>query len=140
MRGLIRALVFMIPSDSSVVQFLDPLGWAEDPIAEGNVKVGDLSIVLLVAIRGSFDNVLIMLNMVVEPVDLLLEVADFAGLLGVTPGNGCEEPLCDGSENVCVEFWVGCQGGCNGTRRHRWFRTLDQSNWERDAVFGGRGV
>ena len=140
MRGLIRALVFVIPGNSSIVQLLDPLGWAEDPIAEGDVKVGDLSVILLVAVGGSFEDVLIVLNMVVEPADLLFEAADFAGLLGIASGNGCEEPLSDGSKNVCVEFWVGCQGGCNCTRRHRWFWTLNQSDRERDAVLSGQGI
>jgi hypothetical protein len=96
----------VIPGDSSIIQLFDPLGWAEDPIAEGNVEVGDLSVVLLVAVGGLFKDVLIVLDTVMEPTDLLFEAADFTGLLGVVSGDGCEEPLSDGLENVRVEFWV----------------------------------
>jgi hypothetical protein len=77
------------------------------------------------------------LNAIVESADLLIEAADFAVFLGVTLGNGREEPLCDGSEDVGIEVRVCRQCGCNGTGRHRWFRTLNQMNWERNAVFGG---
>ena len=139
-RGLIRALLFMEPGDSSVFQLLDPLCWLEDPVAEGNVEVGYSPVVLNVPIGGMFKYVFIVFNVVVEPMDLLIEAVDFAGLLSIALGNGCEEPLCDGSEDVGIEVRVGHQSGCNGTGQHRWFRTLDWTNWERDAVFGGRGV
>ena len=81
-----------------------------------------------------------MLDAVVESADLLVEVADFAGLLGIVSGDGCEEPLCNGLEDISVEVRVGRQCGRNGTGRHRWFWTLDQADWERDVVFGGQGV
>ena len=135
-RGLIRALLLMEPSDSSVFQLFDPLHWLEDPIAEGNVEVGHSPVVLDVPVGGMFKYVFVVFDVVVEPADLLVEAADFAGLLSVVSGDGCEEPLCDGLEDVGVEVRVGCQSGHNGTGRHRWFWTLDWTNQERDAVFG----
>jgi hypothetical protein len=134
-RGLIRALLFMEPGDSSIFQLLDPLHWLEDPIAEGNVEVGHSPVILNVPVRGTFKYVFIVFNVVVEPADLLVEVVDFAGLLSITSGDGYEEPLCDGSEDIGIEVRVGHQSGRNSTGRHRWFRALDQTNWERDAVF-----
>ena len=140
MRGLIQALVLMVSSNSSIFQLFDPFGQAEDSIAKGNVEVGYVPVILNVSIRGSFEYVLVVLDTVVEPADLFFEVADFAGLLGVASGNGCKEPFSDGSEDVCIEIGVGHQGGCNCTRRHRWFQTLDRSDWERDTVLGRRGI
>ena len=136
-RGLIWALLFMEPSNSSVFQLLDPLHWLKDPIAEGNVEVGHLSVVFNVSIGGMFKYVFIVFDAVMEPADLLVEAVDFADLLSIASGDGCKEPLCDGSEDVSVEVRVGRQSGCNGTGQHRWFRTLDQMNQERDTVFGG---
>ena len=135
--GLIRALLFMKPGDLSVFQLLDPLRWLEDPVADGNVEVGHSPIVLNVPIRGAFKYVFVVFDVVVEPMDLLIEAVDFAGLLSVALGDGCEEPLCNGSEDIGIEVRVGRQSGCNGTGRHRWFWTLDQTNQERDAVFSG---
>jgi hypothetical protein len=54
MRELIRALALMITGDSAIFQPLDPLGRTVDSIAEGDVKVGHLPVVLDVAVRGSF--------------------------------------------------------------------------------------
>jgi hypothetical protein len=135
-RGLIRALSVVVAGNPTVLQPLDPFGGVENSIADGDVKVGYSPVVLDITIGGSVECVLIVPDMVVEPMDLLPEVADFAGLLGVASSDGCEEPFSDGLENVCIEVRVGCQGGCNSTRQHRWFQTLDWSDQERDAVFG----
>ena len=136
MRGLIGALVFVVPGDPPVFQLFDPFGWAEDSIAKGNVEVGNLSVILNVSVKGSFEYVFIVPNAVMESADLLFEAADFAGFLGIVSGNGGEEPFSNGSEDVCIEFGVGHQGGCNCTGRHRWFWTLDRSDQERDTVLG----
>ena len=130
----------MESSDLPVFQLLDSLGWLEDSITEGDVEVGHSPIILDVPVRGLFEYIFVVFDAVVKSADLFFEVADFGGLLGVASGNGREEPLCDGLEDVGVKVRVGCQDGCNGIRRHRWFRTLDQTNWERDTVFGGRGI
>jgi hypothetical protein len=103
------------PSNSSVFQLLDPLRWLEDPVAEGNVEVGHSSIVFNVTVGGTFKYVFVVFDAVVEPTDLLIEVADFAGLLSIASGDGCEEPLCDGLEDVSVEVRVGHQSGRNST-------------------------
>ena len=116
MRGLIRALGFVVPSNSPVIYPLDPFGQVEDSITKGNVEVGDSSVVLFVAIGGPFEHVLIVFDMVVESTDLFFEAANFACFLGIVLGNGCEEPFSDGSEDVCIEIGVGHQGGCNCTR------------------------
>ena len=137
MRGLIRALSVVVAGDLTVLKPLDPFGGAENSITDGDVKVGYSPIIFDVTIRGSVECVFIVLDTVVEPADLLLEVVDFAGLLGIALSDGCKEPFSDGLENVCIEVGVGHQGGCNSTRQHRWFRTLNWSDWERDAVFGG---
>jgi hypothetical protein len=112
-RGLIGALHVVVAGDLAIFQSLNPLGGAKDSITDGDVEVMYSPIVLNIAIGGSVKHVFVVLDMVVEPVDLLLEVANFAGLLGVASGNGCEEPLSDGSKDVHVEIGVGCQGGCN---------------------------
>ena len=105
----------MESSDPSVFQLFDPLGRFEDSITKGNVEVGHPSVILDVPIRGLLEYVFIVFDTVVESADLLFEVVDFAGLLGVASGDGCEEPLSDGSKDVHIEIGVGRQGGCNGT-------------------------
>jgi hypothetical protein len=136
-RGLIRALLFMESGDLSILQLLDPFCWFEDSIAEGNAEVGYSPIVFDVPIGGSFKYVFVMFNAVVKSTDLLVEAANFTGLLGIALSNGREEPLCNGSEDVGIEVRVRCQGGHNGTGRHRWFWTLDRADQEGNAVFGG---
>ena len=136
-RGLIRALLFVEPGDSTIFQLFDPLGWLKDPITKGNKELGNLPIILDVPVGGAFEYVFIVLDTIVEPGDLLLEVTDFDVVLGIASGDGCKEPLCDCSENVGVEVRVCCQCGRNGTGRHRWFWALDQMNRERNAVFDG---
>ena len=127
----------MESGDPSIFQLFDPLGWFEDSIAKGNVEVGYLPIILDISVGGSFKDIFIVFDAIVEPANLLLEAANFAGLLGVVSGDGCKEPFSDGLENVGVEVGVGCQGGCNSTGQHRWFRTLNWSDRKRDAVLGG---
>jgi hypothetical protein len=127
----------MEPGDPPVFQFLDPFCQFEDSIAEGNEEVGHSPVVFDVPIGGSLEYVFIVFDAVVEPTDLFFEVANFAGFLGVALGDSGEEPLCNGSEDVGVEVRVGCQGGRNGTGRHRWFWALDQTDRERVVVFGG---
>ena len=127
----------MEPSDLSIFQLLDPFGQFEHSVAEGNVEVGYLRIVLDVPIGGSFKYVFVVLDVVVKSANLFIKAADFTGLLGVTSGDGCKEPLCNGLEDVSIEVRVGRQGGRNSIGRHRWFWTLDWTNWERDVVFGG---
>ena len=139
-RGLIRALLLMEPSDLSVFQLFDPLGWFEDSITEGNVEVGHLPIVFDISIGGPLEYVFIMFNAVMESTDLLFEVANFSGLLGIASGNGVKEPFSDGSEDVRIEIGVGRQCSCNCIGRHRWFQALNQSDWERAVVFGGRDI
>ena len=130
----------MIAGNSTVLQPFDPFGGVKDSITNEDVEVRDSPIVLNVTVGGSVKRVFIMLNTVVEPTNLLLEVVDFAGVLGITSGDGCEKPFSDGLEDVHIEIGVGCQGGCNCTGQHRWFQTLDQSDWERDVVLGGQGI
>ena len=140
MRGLIRALGVTVSGNSSVVQPFDPFGWAEDSITKGNVEMGNSSIILLIAIGREVECVLVVLNAVMEPTDLFFEVANLTCLLGVTSGDGHEEPFSDGSEDVPIEIRVGRQGGCNCTGRHRWFQTLDQSDQERGAILSRQGI
>jgi hypothetical protein len=140
MRGLIQALLIMVSGNSSIFQLFDPLGWTEDSITEGDVEVGYLSVVLDVPVGGLFEYILVVFDAVMKPVDLLFEAADFAGFLGIASGDGGEEPFSNGSEDVCIEIGVGHQGGCNCIGQHRWFWTLDRSDWERDAVLSGQGI
>ena len=121
-------MLLMESGDLSVFQLFDPFHWFEDSVAEGNVEVGHPPVVLDVSVGGSFKYVFIMFDVVVESMDLFIKVADFAGFLGVASGNGCEEPLYDGSEYVGVEVRMGCQCGRNGTGRHRWFQALNWAN------------
>ena len=130
----------MIAGNSAVFQPLDPFGRVENSVTDGNVEVGYSPVVLDITIGGSVERVFIVLNMVVEPTNLLLEAADFTSLLGIASGDGCEEPFSDGLENLCIEIRVGRQGGCNCTGQHRWFWTLDRSDWESNVVLGGRGI
>ena len=140
MRGLIRALGVVVASDLAIFQSLDPLGRAKDSITNGDVEVRYSPIVLDITIRGSVKRILIVLDMVVEPMNLLLEAADFTGLLGVALSEGCEEPFSNGSKDVHIEIRVGRQGGCNCTRQHRWFQTLNRPDQERDTVLSRRGI
>jgi hypothetical protein len=106
----------MESSNLPIFQLLDPLGRFEDSVTEGNVEVGHSPIVLDIPIGGSFKYVFVMFDVVVKSADLFVEAMNFAGLLGIASGDGCEEPLCNGSEDVSVKVRVGCQGGCNSTR------------------------
>ena len=105
----------MEPGDSTVFELFDPFCWFEDPVAQGNEEVGDSSIVLNVPIGGVFEYVFIVLDTIVEPTNLFLEVTDFDVRLGVTSSDGCKEPFCNGSEDVGIEARVRCQCGRNGT-------------------------
>ena len=87
-RGLIRALALMITSNSAVFQPLDPLSRVVDSIAKGNIEVGYSPVVLDVAIRGSFECVFVVLDMVMEPSDLFFEAAYLTGSMGFTLSNG----------------------------------------------------
>ena len=136
-RGLIRALLFMEPGDSTVFNLLDPFCWLEDSISQGNEEVGDLPIVFNVPVGGAFKYVFVVFDPIVESGDLLLEATDFDIFKSVASGEGCKEPFGDGSEDVGVEVRVCCQGGRNSIGRHRWFQTLDRADQERDAVLSG---
>jgi hypothetical protein len=138
--GLIWALLLMEPRDSAVFKLLDPFCWFEDSIAQGNEEVGDSPVVFDVPVGGTFEYVFVVFDPVVESGNLFFEATNFDVFVGVALGNGCEEPFSDGSEDVGIEVRVCCQCGHNGTGRHRWFWTLDQRDWERNAVLGGRGV
>jgi hypothetical protein len=136
-RGLIRALVCVESGDASIFQLFDPFCWLEDSFAQRNVEVGHPPLVVNVAIWGSFEDVFIVFDSVVEPGDLFFETADFDIFMGIASGNGCEEPLCDGSKDVSVEVRVCRQRGRNGIGRHRWFRGFERADRERDAVLDG---
>ena len=102
-RGLIRALLLVESGDPSIFQLLDPLGWFEDSIAKGDVKVGHPPVILDVPVGGSLKYVFVVFNVVMESADLFSKAANFAGLLGIALGDGCEEPFSNGSENVGIE-------------------------------------
>jgi hypothetical protein len=133
-------LVRMEPSDAPVFELLDPLGWLVDSVAQRDEEVGDSSVVFNVPVGGAFEYVFIVFDSVVEPGDLLLEATDLNIFMGVASGDGCEESFDDGSEDIGVEVRVCRQCVRNGIGRHRWFRTLDGTDRERDAVLGGQGV
>jgi hypothetical protein len=56
-RGLIRALVHVKSGDMSIFQLFDPFCWFEDPVAQGDVEVGHLPLIVDVAVWGSFEDV-----------------------------------------------------------------------------------
>jgi hypothetical protein len=136
-RGLIRALLLMEPGNLTIFQLFNPFCWFEDSVTKRNEEVRDSHIVLDIPVGGAFKYVFIVLDTIVEPANLFLEVMDFDVFLGVASSDGCEEPFSDGSEDVGIEVRVCCQHGCNGTGQHRWFWTLDRANQERNVVFDG---
>ena len=136
-RGLIRALLLMEPSDSTVFELLDPFCRLKDPVAQGNEEVGDSPVVFDIPIGGAFKYVFIMFDPVMESGNLFFEAMDFDIFVGVASGDGHKEPFSDGSEDVGIEVRMCCQRGRNGTGRHRWFRSLDWTDREGDAVFNG---
>ena len=87
-RGLNRALALMITGDSAIFQPFDPFGGTVDPVAKGDVEVGYLPVILDVAVGGPVECTFIMLDTVVEPSDLFLEMAYFAGFVGFALHNG----------------------------------------------------
>ena len=133
-------MVHVEPSDSTIFELFDPFCRLEYPVTQGNEEVGDSPFVFDVSVGGAFEYVLVVFDLIVESGDLFLEVTDFDVLVGVVSGNGGEEPFGDGSEDVGVKIGVCCQCGHNGIGRHRWFRTLEWMDRERDAVLDGRGV
>ena len=88
MRGLIRALAIVITSDPAIFQPFDPLGGVEDSITNGDVEVRHSPIILDIAVGRSIECVLIVLDTIVEPVDLLFESTDFTGFIGFTLSDG----------------------------------------------------
>ena len=138
--GLIRALIRVKSSDASIFKLLDPLRRFEDSVAQGNEEVGDPSFVFNVPVRGAFEYVFVVFDSIVESSNLLFEATNFDVFLGIALSDGREEPFGNGSEDVGVKVGVCCQSGRNGTGRHRWFRTLERADRERDAVLDGRGV
>ena len=137
---LIQALLLVEPGDSAVFQLFDPLCRLEDSVAQGNEEVGDLPVVFNVSVGGTFEYVFVMFDPVVESGNLLLEATNFDVFICIASGDGREEPFGDGSEDVGVKVGVCCQSGRNGMGRHRWFRTVERMDWERDTVLDGRGV
>ena len=138
--GLIWALLLVEARDSTVLELLDPFRRFEDSVTQGNEELGDSPIVFDVSIGGAFKYVFIVFDPVMKSGDLFFEVANFNVFMGVMSGNGCEEPLYDGSENVGIEVRVCRQRGRNGIGQHRWFWCFNRTHRERDAVLGGRGV
>ena len=138
--GLIQALLLVEPGNLAVFELLDPLCWFEDSLTQGNEEVGDFPVVLNISVGGAFEYVFVVFDLVVESGNLFFEATNFDIFVGVASGDGCKEPFDDGSEDVGVEIRVCRQCVRNGTGRHRWFRTLDRTDRERDAVLGGRGI
>ena len=130
----------MEPSNAPVFELLDPLGRLVDSFAQGDEEVGDSSVVFNVPIGGAFEYVFVVFDSVMESGDLLLEATNLDIVMGVTSGDGREEPFDDGSEDVGVEVRVCRQCVRNGIGQHRWFRTLDRTNRETDTVLDGQGV
>ena len=136
--GLIRALVCVEPGDASIFELFDPFCRFEDSVAQGNEEVGNSSLVLNVPVGGAFEYVFVVFDPVVESGNLLFETTNFDVFMGIASGDGREEPFDNGSEDVGVEVRVCHQCVRNGIGQHRWFRTLDQADRERDAVLDGR--
>ena len=139
-RGLIRALAIMISSNSAIFQSLNPFGRAEDSIIQGNVEVGNLSIIDDVALEGLLEVILVVLDMILQAINLSLEAFDFSGCLCLASGNNGEETFGDCTEDVQVELGMGSKGHCNSNGRHRWFQALDQPDQERCKGFGGQDI
>jgi hypothetical protein len=57
-------------------------------IVEGNVKLGYMPVILYVAIGGSVECIFVVLDTIVEPSDLFLEVAHLTGFEGFMLSNG----------------------------------------------------
>ena len=102
--------------------------------------MGDSPVVFDVPIRGAFKYIFVVFDPVVESGDLFFEAMNFDVLVGVVSGNGGKERFSDGSEDVSIKVRVCCQCGRNSIGRHRWFRTLDQTDRERDTVLCGQGI
>ena len=130
----------MEPGDTPVFELLDPFCRLVDSIAQGDEEVGDSPVIFDVSVRGAFEYVFVVFNLVVESGDLFFEATNFDVFMGVVSGDGCKEPFSDGSEDVGVEVRVCRQCVRNGIGRHRWFRTLDRTDRERDAVLSRRGI
>ena len=126
----------MVSGDSAVLESFDPFGQAEDSVAQGNVELGNLPIIGDVALGGSLKLVFIVLNMILQTHDLSLEVVSFNGCLSFMSGDCGEEVIGHCLEDVWVEFGMGSEGHCNGIGQHRWFQTLDQSDWEGHGGLG----
>ena len=88
MRELIRAPALVIAGNSAVFQPLDPFGRTVDSITEGNKEVGYLPVIVDVAIGGSVECIFVVLDTIVEPSDLFLEVAHLTGFEGFMLSNG----------------------------------------------------
>ena len=130
----------MEPGDLTVFKLLDPFRRLEYSFAQGNEELRDSPFVFDVSVGGAFEYVFVVFDSIVESGDLFFEATNFDVFVGVTSGNGGEEPFGDSSEDVGVKVGVCCQCGRNGSGQHRWFRTLGRMDQKRDAVLDRRGI
>jgi hypothetical protein len=87
-RLLIGALCGAVPRDCAIVIKTDPLGSLVQSIADWDVEVGDLPIVESVAFRRSVVGVLIVEDMLLEPLELLFICLGDDGGVGFVIGDG----------------------------------------------------
>ena len=130
------ALALVIAGDSAVFQSFDPFGRVVDSITQGDVEVRHLPFVDNVAIGGPLELVFVVFYAVIQAFNLFLKVVHLDGCLCFALSDGGEEAISNCPEDVQVELEMSSKGCRNGIGQHRWFQTLDQSDWERDGVFG----
>ena len=115
--GLIGTLALMVAGDSAIIQPLNPLGRAVDSVTQRNVELRNLPIIDNVSVGGSLKLGFVMLDMVVEPLGLFLEVAHLDGCSCFVVGDGviviygcwaealelqCQHQALDRMSRVCV--------------------------------------
>jgi len=100
----------------TIVIELNPLGRAREPVAAGNVEVGDAPIVDRVPFRGSFEGFLVLEDLFLKPLNLLSEPSVLHGGVGFVVGDGCKKSI----HNRAKEFHVNVRIGGKGRLRGVW--------------------
>jgi hypothetical protein len=111
----------MIPHNPPIFSPLDLLGRAEYPIAQGDVELGNLSVIDDKSFWGFFESCFIVQDMVMQTSNLSFELIDLNCQSSLLLGDGCKETVGDGAKDVRVQLRMGSKGYCNDIGQRRWF-------------------
>jgi len=91
-----------------------------EPIANWDAKVGDTILVEHIAIRGLLKGFFIVKDSILKSFDLFAQAMVVHCCVGLPLYNDTEEPICDCTEENCIDVGIVLQGSVDGTGQHCW--------------------